>query len=88
MTTAQVVETSVTVNNNSPIQDYVHPDDETQPTFVNYVKESFPWPETGPVNSNQGVSKWQSSLDLSGHLLFKATQVGTFLFLNECQQES
>ena len=34
MTTAQVVETSVTVNNNSPIQDYVHPDDETQPTFI------------------------------------------------------
>ena len=33
MTTAQVVETSFTVNNNSPIQDYVHPDDQTQPTF-------------------------------------------------------
>ena len=33
MTTAQVVETSVTVNNNSAIQDYVHPDDQTQPTF-------------------------------------------------------
>ena len=33
MTTAQVVETSVTVNNNSPIQNYVHPDDQTQPTF-------------------------------------------------------
>ena len=33
MTTAQVVETSVTGNNNSPIQDYVHPDDQTQPTF-------------------------------------------------------
>ena len=33
MTTAQVVETSVTVNNKSPIQDYVHPDDQTQPTF-------------------------------------------------------
>ena len=31
MTTAQVVETSVTVNNNSPILDYVHPDDQTQP---------------------------------------------------------
>ena len=31
MTTAQVVETSVTVNNDSPIQDYVHPDDQTQP---------------------------------------------------------
>ena len=33
MNTAQVFETSVTVNNNSPIQDYVHPDDQTQPTF-------------------------------------------------------
>ena len=33
MTTAQVVETSITVNNNSPIQDYVHPDDQTQPSF-------------------------------------------------------
>ena len=33
MTTALVVETSVTVNNKSPIQDYVHSDDETQPTF-------------------------------------------------------
>ena len=32
MTTAQVVETSVTVNNNSPIQDCVHMDDQTQPT--------------------------------------------------------
>ena len=33
MTIAQVAETSVTVNNNSPFQDYVHPDDQTQPTF-------------------------------------------------------
>ena len=23
----------VTVNNNSPFQDYVHPDDQTQPTY-------------------------------------------------------
>ena len=42
MTTAGVVETSVTVNTNSPIQDYVHPDDQTQPTFeiivcLNYI---------------------------------------------------
>ena len=37
MTTAQVVETSVTVNNNSPNQDYVHPDDQTQPTFISYL---------------------------------------------------
>ena len=33
MTTAQIAETSVIVNNNSPIQDYVQPDDQTQPTF-------------------------------------------------------
>ena len=33
MTTAQDVETSVTVNNNSPVQDYVHPDDHAQPTY-------------------------------------------------------
>ena len=33
MTTSQFVETSVTVNNSSPIQDYVHPDDQTQPSF-------------------------------------------------------
>ena len=33
MTTAQVVETSVTVSNNSPIQDYVHPNDYTQLTY-------------------------------------------------------
>ena len=32
-TTAQIVETSVTVNNNTPIQDHVHPDDQTQPTY-------------------------------------------------------
>ena len=37
MTTAQVVETSVTVNNNSPIQDYVHPGDQTQLTLVSYI---------------------------------------------------
>ena len=32
MTTTQVVETSVTVNN-SPIRDYVNPDDQAHPTF-------------------------------------------------------
>ena len=33
MTPAQVVEMSVTVNNNSTVQDYVHPDHQTQHTF-------------------------------------------------------
>ena len=32
ITTAQVIETSVTINNNV-IQDYVHPDDHTQHTY-------------------------------------------------------
>ena len=35
MTTTPVVETSVTINNN-PIQDYVHPDDHTQPTYEKF----------------------------------------------------
>ena len=34
MPTAQVVETSVTVNNNTPIQDYVHPDDNSYLSFA------------------------------------------------------
>ena len=33
MTTAQVVETSVTVNNNSPIQDYIHPPRRSYSTY-------------------------------------------------------
>ena len=33
MATVQVVEASDTVNNNSPIQDHVHPDDQTQTTY-------------------------------------------------------
>ena len=40
MTTAQVVETSVTVNN-SPIQDYVHLDDQTQLFEMNAYLLSF-----------------------------------------------
>ena len=41
MTTAQVVETSVAVNNNSPIQYYVHPDDQTQPTFEISILKNY-----------------------------------------------
>ena len=33
ITTARIVETSVTVNNNSPIQYHVHPDDQMQPAY-------------------------------------------------------
>ena len=45
MTTAQVVETSVTVKNNSPIQDYVHPEDQTQPTLFISPEISETWLE-------------------------------------------
>ena len=40
MTTAQVVETSVTVNN-SAIQDYVHLDNQTPPTFGIFIFFQF-----------------------------------------------
>ena len=40
MTTAQFVEMSVTGNNNNPIQDFVHPDDQTQPTLLPLLKLS------------------------------------------------
>ena len=40
MTTAQVVGTSVTVNNNSTIQDYVHPDNQNTTYFCNFI---IPW---------------------------------------------
>ena len=43
MTTAQVVKMLVTVNNNSPIQDYVHPDDHSQPTYEIITVFSHPW---------------------------------------------
>ena len=33
MTTTQFVKTSITLNNNSPIQDCIYPDDHTQPTY-------------------------------------------------------
>ena len=48
MTTTQVVETSVTVNKNSPIQDYIHLDNQTQPTFKvkkNYEHQKSPFYE-------------------------------------------
>ena len=40
MTSAQVVETSVTITDNSPSQDYTHPDDQTT---VLYSITCYPW---------------------------------------------
>ena len=62
ITTAQVVETSVTVNNNSPIQDYryVHPDDQTRPTFERFkpFTKKFDW----ETLSSQCIRCWQISI--------------------------
>ena len=38
MTSAQVVETSVIVNNNSSFQNYTNPDDHTQQTIIVFVE--------------------------------------------------
>ena len=46
MTSAQVVETSVTTTDNSPIQDYTHPDDQTTLSQVSFCQES-----TGSISS-------------------------------------
>ena len=51
MTTAQVVETPVTVNNNGPSQDYVHPDDQTQGIIL------IPCPFQDPAVLNYWVLK-------------------------------
>ena len=48
MTTVQGVETSVTVDNNSPIQDYVHPDHHSQPPCEGYVSLVF----TGTISTS------------------------------------
>ena len=63
MTTAQVVETSVTVNNNSPIQEYVHLDDQTQPFEMTPGFKSFTiWVWLG------GGGGWGGRLFEAGHL--------------------
>ena len=56
MTTAQAIETSVTVNNNSPIQEYVHLDDQTQPT----LKMT---PGFKPFNDNHIVKKLTAEVE-------------------------
>ena len=48
---------SVTVNNNSPIQDYVNPDDQTLPTF-----EKFSISQKQLLNE---IVEWTSSAILS-----------------------
>ena len=63
MTTAQVVETSVTINNNSPIQDYVHKKEQTQPIFEkDYYKEQ------SMANSNTFKIAQKTAFEAKGRL--------------------
>ena len=73
MTTAQVVETSVTVNNNSPIQVYVHPDDQTQPTFNLAFLTVF----TNYMNTIRGTQR-QFSENICSEYDLRSRIFGTF----------
>ena len=42
MTSAQAVETSVNVTNNSPSRDYSHPDDQTTQTIIIQLTTAYP----------------------------------------------
>ena len=63
MTTALVVETSVTVNNNSPIQDYVHPDDQTQPTFELSYSYTLPAGNANRFMTSSSKENFYSSME-------------------------
>ena len=53
MTSAQVVETSVTVTDNSPFQDYPHPDDHTtRSTILVFVSAVLDDDEQTLINVN------------------------------------
>ena len=71
MTTAQVVETSVNVNNSSPIQDYVHPDDQTQPTL--FVAGKYPF----QFNSTQVYIRKELNYYLSLFLRFWTSRLSS-----------
>ena len=59
MTAAQVVETSITVNN-SPIQDYIHPDDHIIPQRAKKVMSDSPWLMDFVINLPYGQVKFFS----------------------------
>ena len=75
MTTAQIAETSVIVNNNSPIQDYVQPDDQTQPTFEMT-------PGFKPFTRRELETKCVSQLFLYSLLGTRRSAIGQFFSLS------
>ena len=74
---AQVVETSVTVNNNSPIQDYVHPDHQTHQLFkwislINFSLQRFSAKRTRKATKEQTAAERKRARFL--------TEVGTEVY--------
>ena len=53
MTSAQVVETSVIVNNNSSFQNYTNPDDHTQQSTDTLGFRSFPYAKPHESSLNE-----------------------------------
>ena len=76
ITTTQVVEKSVTVNNNSPIQEYVHPEDQTQPTYeMTPGFKPFTIQELQLKSSRSGMSPTTSlSTEITGFFFWRPRQ--------------
>ena len=54
MTSAQVVETSVTITDNSPSQDYTHPEDQTTLLHLLILFVSYRPPPPPPLHKKKG----------------------------------
>ena len=70
MTTARVVETSVVINNNSPIQEIIHLDNHTQPTYKYYIEQSV----LGRAGRKEPLAQWPEDLFLPQEKLLSLTQ--------------
>ncbi|CAH3147723.1 unnamed protein product, partial [Porites evermanni] len=82
-----VVETSVTVNKNSAIQDYVHPYDETQPTFE-YFHNKVSFYEVTETWLSEIDDAYRAEITPPGYKLFDHTRSdrsggGTALLIRE-----
>ena len=62
MTSVQVVETSVTTTDNSPSQDYTHPDDQTTLLHVNPRVQTIYWIT---VNASQQLLSSSNALNFA-----------------------
>ena len=73
MTSAQVVETSVTVTDNSPFQDYPHPDDHTTRSTVTPGFKPFTVIFTEPEENN--------CFSIIAKVMFRATAFSFILLI-------